>query len=101
VRAVRIFCGAQRTDRNVAAGWLLGEGRLEGVSTRDAAFSRLLPDVLALLPNAQPERAARDAPCSAAAVALRSAMRAYETGRTGGHSQDLATARGEAARVHS
>jgi hypothetical protein len=85
----------------VAAGWLLGEGRLECVSTRDTAIPRLLPGILALLPNAQPQRAARDSPCSAGGVALRSPTRARETGRTGGQSQDLATARGEAARVHS
>ena len=101
MRAVRLFCAAQGADRSVAAGWLLGEGRLECVSTRDTAISRLLPDVLALLPNARPQRAARDAPCSAAAVALRSPTRAYETGRTGGHSQDLAAARRQAARVRS
>jgi hypothetical protein len=58
LRAVCQFCGAQRADRSVAAGWLLGEGRLDRVSTRDTAISRLLPDVLALLPNARSQRTA-------------------------------------------
>ena len=103
MRAVPIFCGAQRADRSMAAGWLLGEGRLEPVSTRDTAISSLLPNLLALLPNARSQRAARDAPCSpaAVAVALRSPTGARETGRTGGYSQNLATARGQAARVRS
>ena len=101
MRAVCLFCAAQRADRSVAAGWLLGKRRLECVSTRHAALRRLVSDVLAILPNARPQRAARDAPCSAAAVALRSPTRACETGRTGGHFQDLAAAAWQAARVHS
>ena len=42
----------------MAAGWLLGQGRLECVSARDTAISRLLSDVLALLPNARSQRTA-------------------------------------------
>jgi hypothetical protein len=57
---------------------------------REASIPRLLPYVLAVLPNARLQRAARNAPCSATAVVLRSRRRAYETGCTGGHSQDLA-----------
>jgi hypothetical protein len=57
---------------------------------REASIPRLLPDVLAVLPNARSQRAPRDAPCSAAAVALGSRTCSYDTGRTGGHSQDLA-----------
>ena len=74
----------------MAAVWLLRKGGLDSVSTREASIQRLLPHVLAVLPNARPQRAARDAPCSAAAVALWSRTRSCDTGRTGGHSQDLA-----------
>jgi len=58
LRAVRLFCRARRADRSVAAGWLLGEGCLECVSTRDTAIPRLLSDVLALLPSARSQRTA-------------------------------------------
>jgi hypothetical protein len=74
----------------MAPVWLFRKGDLGRVPMREASIPGLLPYVLALLPNARPQRAARDAPCSAAAGALRSPTRAYETDRTGGHSQDLA-----------
>ena len=57
---------------------------------REASIPRRLPYVLVVLPNARPQRAARNAPCSATAVVLRIRTRAYETGCAGGHSQDLA-----------
>jgi len=81
--------------------WLFRKGSLGCVPMREASIPRLVPDVLAVLPNARSQRAPRDAPCSAAAVALGSRTRACETDRTGGHSQDLAAAIRKAAGVHS
>jgi len=72
--------------------WLFRKGSLGRVSMREASIPGLLPYVLAVLPNARPQRAARDSPCSATAVVLQNPTRAYKTGRTGGHSQDLAAA---------
>jgi hypothetical protein len=74
----------------MAPVWLFRKGDLGRVPMREASIPRLLPYVLAVLPNARPQRAARNAPCSATAVVLRSRTRAYDTGRTGGHSPDLA-----------
>ena len=85
----------------MAALWLLRERRLDSVSTRDAAISRLLPDVLAILPQAWPQPAARDASDAAASVTLNSGTGSQDTGGNSGLSEDLAAACGEAAGVCS
>jgi hypothetical protein len=76
----------------MAPVWLFRKGDLGRVPMREASIPRLLPYVLAVLPNARPQRAARDAPCSAAAVTLWSRTRSYDTGCAGSHSPDLAAA---------
>jgi len=60
------------------------------VQTRDATISRVVPDILAVLPNARPQRAARDVPGGAVAIALQKRTRPQGTCGNRGHSQDLA-----------
>ena len=100
MRAVRLFRATQRADRSVAAGWLLGQGRLECVPARDTAISRLLSDVLALLPNARSQRTARLPSGITTEAHLGGGECDEAVGATQVLSEDLAAPRGQATGVH-
>jgi hypothetical protein len=69
--------------------------------TRHAPVPRLVPDVLAVLPKARPERAPRGASSNAGQVPLRSRRCSQAIGGTRALSASLAAAAWKAAGVHS
>jgi len=84
----------------MAAGWVLGEGRLEGVSTGEDAFSRLLPDVLEVLSPARSQRTA-GLPSEITTEGHFEGGRCDKAvGATQVLSEDLASHRGQATGVH-
>jgi excisionase family DNA binding protein len=64
----------------MAAGWLLREGRLEGLPTREATLRSVIPDIVEVLPPARALRAA-----------TRLAARIDEERSRGGRSAEAAT----------
>jgi hypothetical protein len=84
----------------VAAGWLLGQGRLECVSTRDTAISSLLSDVLEVLSPARSQRTAGLPPEIITEVHFGGGGCDEAVGAAQVLSEDLATRRGQATGVH-
>jgi hypothetical protein len=81
--------------------WVLGKRRVDGVRTREAAISRLLSNVLAVLPKARPQRASRDASRYAASVLGCHSTRSERPRSNRDHPKDLAAAIRKAAGVCS
>ena len=100
-RAVRLLSPAQGPDLSMAPVWLLRNGSLDGVPTRDAAVPRFVPDVLVVLPNARPEPASGGASSNGIQVILLSQRSSEPIGCTWALSENLATAARKASCVHS
>ena len=84
----------------MAAIWLFRERRLDSVSTRGTAISRLLSDVLEVLSSARSQRTARLPSSIITEIHLGGGGCDEAVGAAQVLSEDLATRRGQATGVH-
>jgi hypothetical protein len=85
----------------MVTAWVLGKRRLDRVRTREASISRLISDVLAVLPKARPQRASRDGSRYASSILGSHSTRSERPRSNRDLPKDLAAAIRKAAGVHS